>query len=108
MKKILTILLSICLLNCYAFKQTSEIRLPQTNFKSVNTYNIGSNQQYSITPVCSTNIYYENEVYAPSHNKRRVGGHPNDPYPTPIGDIPYLMLICFLIYYVYKKKTASI
>ena len=105
---ILIILLLLSFETAYAFKNNTA-QLPKITFQSVNTYNMGTrNYTPNITPVGSINTYEveENYVYG---GPRRVIGHPEDPYYTPVGDINMLYILLILgSYIVFKKKENRV
>ena len=96
---------------CYAFENTGA-QFPQAQFSSVNTYSMASGHTVNITPVGATTAYSESTATQPYRpvGPRRVGEHPNDPYPTPVGDAPIPLILLFVMLYLiitYKKKAAT-
>lgn len=84
---------------CFRFNTTSTMLPTGSAYSSTPNINYYGEAIFGGKSESSENI---------SHSPRRIAPITPEGDPTPIGDIPYLMLTCFLIYYVYKKKTASI
>ena len=113
MKKFLFLLILLISDSCFGqFNHNiqhpfSSVQLPETTFKSVNTCLPCTNYRPNIISVYSDNI---NQVEQQNYYRiRKVGrdDDPGDPFATPIGDIP-LILILFVSLYVIKIKWKTI
>ena len=98
MKKYLLIFLFGLFGTCFAQD------FPETSFRSANTYNMGSGYTPQITSVGSSTIYGQ-ETADRMYNPRRVPpADPEDPYMTPVGDIPWIVMISFVCVYLLSNK----
>lgn len=114
MKKILILLTLLISNNCFGQfnhniqRPFSSVQLPDVTFKSVNTCIPCVNYRPNIISVYSDDI---NQVEQQNYYRiRRVGrdDDPGDPFATPIGDIPWLLILLFIGLYVIKIKWKTI
>ena len=102
MKKIALILLTMFTGVCYAF-DNKPAQFPTAQMQSVNNYHMSTNYSPQITPVGSTTVYGAPSLSKPRRNTE-IGhgeeGDPNIPYPTPVGDIPWILISSLVILYV--------
>jgi hypothetical protein len=98
-KKLIALLLVVMPMLCLAQWDNNKIQFPEANFRSVNTYNTGTTYKPPITPVGSTTVYgtNSNTDNTPYQSRpRKVGEYPEDPYATPIGDVPIMFMVIFV------------
>ena len=112
-KKLIALLLVVMPMLCFAQWDNNQAQFPEANFRSVNAYSTGTTYQPQITPVGSTTVYgaSSNTNNAPYRSgTRKVGEYPEDPYATPVGDVPITFTIMFMIFYIMiakKKKEVD-
>ena len=111
-KKLIALLLVITPMLCLAQWDNNQAQFPEANFRSVNTYTTGTTYQPQITPVGSTTVYGTSNTTNTQYRSgpRKVGEYPEDPYATPVGDVPITFTIMFMILYIMimrKKKEVD-
>ena len=102
MKKLYTIILLFVSIHLHGIES---IQFPQMQFQSVNQQTRYVSYNPHITEVGATSVYEDNnQTYNGKPGIRKVNSHPNDPFPTPIGDTPWLLMIVLIGFYIIRKK----
>ena len=111
MRKVILIIGLLVSSICLAFENTQS-QFPQASFNSVNTRSMSTSYTPQITPVGATSVYEPSESSPYRTQPRRnnavdPGTDPNDPYATPIGDIPWLLVLVFSMLYIYIRTQRK-
>ena len=104
MKKLFVIILSLLPHIGFAFEY-SQVKFPEAQFQSISTYKSCTSYTPQITEVGATNIYgsqHSSSSYQSGMRKNLVD--PNEPYLTPIGDPPYILMLLIIGFYIIRKK----
>ena len=103
MKRLFIFILSLLPLTGFAFEQ-SQIQFPQTHFQSVNTYKQCTSYTPNITEVGAISLYNSQQSTNHTGKPRKVIHDPGEPFQTPIGDTPWVLMILLIGFYIIRKK----
>lgn len=103
MKKLLILILSLLPYIGFAFEQ---VQFPQAQFQSTSSCKTVTGYVPQITEVGASSIYESssrNIMYMKKGNRPDTD---DDPFATPIGDIPMIFLICFICIFLFYKQRS--
>lgn len=97
-------LLSLISITVFAFESNQD-QFPQIEFRSTSNCQTVTGYNPHITDVGATTIY---DSQPNLHNRPyKVGERPQDPYPTPVGDISFISMLLFAGAYTLYKRNKS-
>lgn len=106
MKNLFILILSLLPLIGFAFEQQTQAQFPQAQFQSTSSYQSITSYTPQITEVGAINVYGSQQ--SSSHRSGpRKSSRPDldeDPFSTPIGDTPWVLMILLIGFYILRKK----
>lgn len=76
----------------------------QPSFGSSSFCNTGSHYSSVVTKVGAASVFENESSSAHTMTKRRTEGYPDIPFPDPVGEVPFLLMILLLVGYMKRKR----
>jgi hypothetical protein len=89
----------------FAFEQQTQVQFPQVQFQSTSSYQSVTSYTPQITEVGAINVYGSHQSTVSHRNGPRRGiNDPNEPYMTPVGDVPFIFMLSLCLLVILHKQ----